>query len=213
MDSNILYFGKLIAAEFDPHITTARAIFVRNSDNIGEFLSWEAYGGRLFQHKPVGRISWEDALVSKLVPGVEITVDKMRFLCRLPLVDQDLDACSAKRWEKPFWAFNSSEQANTAYEIYADAPKEPIRVYGPELADVRLVLEPICPDIQDFCGKTIRLLMPTCILTVKVLDINDYDLVCTNAKWLTGDVSNDWCRWDNNRLYIMRDAVLNAGLC
>ena len=86
-------------------------------------------------------------------------------------------------------------------------------MYCPALTDVRLVLKPICPNIQDFCGKTIRLLMPTSILTVKVLDINPYDLVCTNAKWLTGDLSNDWCRKVDNRLYIMRDAILNAGLC
>lgn len=215
--SSYLYFGKcaFILFGLNPmlktHFIEQRLVCVsRRHDQNRKFFAWAIDQGKLIQANVADKITWPGLLRSGLVPGEELTVDGMKFLCRAPIVEYDKLLYDAHPWNKSYWTYDQ-KTPREALELSAGDNPFAVTVYGPEKNHVRLILEPLCPDLSCFEGLTARLLGPTGVLTAKILEVGAYDLVCTNTKWLTGVSSSDWCQWFGKRLYIMRDAVLNAG--
>lgn len=216
--SSYLYFGKMCIHPFwiEPnaqnafHRTNDWFVSLEDTTKTGNSLAWAIDQGKLIQANVADKITWPGLLRSGLVPGEELTVDGMKFLCRAPIVEYDKLLYDAHPWNKSYWTYDQ-KTPREALELSAGDNPFAVTVYGPEKSHVRLILEPLCPDLSCFEGLTARLLGPTGVLTAKVLEVGPYDLVCANTKWLTGVSSSDWCQWFDKRLYIMRDAVLNAG--
>lgn len=181
---------------------------IRDTNAVDELLTWDTVGEKLILRSPYIKRGWSEILRSKLVLGQKITVDGMTFTCRIPHLDKDLEACQINPWDCSHWIYDS-KSPDLSFELN-EWSHNVVPILGIDKIYTRLILEPHCPDLSQLVGQRIRLLSHTGIVTANLLDITDYDLICDNTKWLSGDVSKDWMLAKGNQTYIARNAVLNA---
>lgn len=60
-------------------------------------LQWVVLGGKLFATVPIAAGKWKELKASQLIPGVEICVNGLRFLMRLPVFGYDTEIFNSKR--------------------------------------------------------------------------------------------------------------------
>lgn len=187
-------------------------------DPMGTRLVWTAAGGKLIQAKSsfVGR-TWQSILESGFAPGTSVSIDKMRFLCHVPILDIDQELCAEHPFRASYWAFDAVCGSARPYLFPSSDATDwasPLAVPpGDDSAHaVRLVLEPDCPDLRYLQGLAVRLLVSSAYLRAMLQTVGEYDIVCTDIQLLSGYVSPKWGIQEDGKLYIAREAVLNAGL-
>jgi len=183
---------------------------IRDTEAINEMLIWDCAFGKLILRSLYVKRSWEEMIKSGLIPGLEITIDGMNFTCRVPHRDLDSDICKSLPWDSPYWIYDPKSE-NISFELN-EWDHEVVPILGPDKSYARLVLQPHCPDLSQLVGQKIRLLSHSGTFTAHLLDVTEYDLICSDIKWLSGDVSKDWMLTKENQTYIVRNAILNAAV-
>lgn len=177
-------------------------------------ISWNIGNGKLIQNNLSFKCKWPDIVRSGLIAGKEVTIDGLKFLGRIPSLEEDADLCDKFQIARgSYWAYSTKRMEQQPITLMHDG-KMPVTVSGPANEYLRLILTPICPNLECLAGKRVRLvILNDCVITAHLQDVGTYDLTCTQVSICNGQISNAYAQWhaDLNTLYIDRDAVVNAG--
>lgn len=177
-------------------------------------LTWNIGNGKLIQSNLCSKRRWPDIIRSGLIAGKEVTIDGLKFLAKIPVLEEDTVLCGKFQITRSsYWAYSTKQMEQQPFTLMPGEDPAPVVIAGPANEYLRLVMTPICPNLEDLVGKRVRLLLNSCIITAHLQEIGTYDLTCTRVEICNGRISNTYAQWraDLETLYIARDAVLNAG--
>ena len=177
-------------------------------------LTWNIGNGKLIQSNLCSKCRLPDIIHSGLIAGKDVTIDGLKFLARIPVLEEDTALCGKFQITRAsYWAYSTEQMEQQPFTLMPGEDPASIVIAGPANEYLRLVLTPIRPNLEDLVGKRVRLLLNSCIITAHLQEIDTYDLTCTRVNICNGQISNTYAQWhaDLETLYIARDAVVNAG--